>query len=162
MTERERELGVFTPGKSIVRSLWSGPKYNVYLLVWCGSLQFSQQSQNLTTNPHVCKDRWTIGQKGPGRGKALIKKREGGSAGESKQLWISIVIGLLICGPVKLILPYLYTECVKCISIFMCVFQHRPTIRFMWASVQIFNIHPVSSLLNVEPRRLSPDGPTSC
>ena len=44
-------------------------KYNVYFSVWCGSpftLQFSQQSHHLSTNPRVCKYRSIIEQKGLG------------------------------------------------------------------------------------------------
>jgi hypothetical protein len=48
-------------------------------------MQFSQQSKNLTTNPHVCKDRSIIGQKCLGRGKALNYKKGRESAGEGEQ-----------------------------------------------------------------------------
>ena len=76
----------------LVRSLWSGPKYNVYffgLVRFLFTFQFSQQSQNLSTNPHVCKDHYIIGQKGLGRCKEKIGRE---SASESKQSWISSVM----------------------------------------------------------------------
>ena len=46
---------------------------NVYFLVWYRSFSHCNflKSHNLSTNPHVCKDRSIIGQKGMGRGKAV-------------------------------------------------------------------------------------------
>ena len=87
--------GVFTPGKSfsslsVVRTKIQCLSFGLVRFLF--TLQFSQQSQNLTTNPHVCKDHSIIGQKGLGRGKEFNKKKGAESAGESNQSWISSVI----------------------------------------------------------------------
>lgn len=47
----------------LVYSLWSGLKYNVSFLLWCGSLSHCHFPNNPRINPHACKDRSIIEQK---------------------------------------------------------------------------------------------------
>ena len=87
------------------------------------TLQFSQQSQNLTTSPTSAKiNHWTKRS-----GAVLYKKKEikkrGGKAPVNVNNHGYPALYTLICEPVKL-LPHPDAECVKCMSIFMCVFQH--------------------------------------
>ena len=88
------------------------------------TLQFSQQCQNLSTNLHVWKERSIIGQKGLGRGKALKEKKKEEKVpvkvnNHGYPAWYT-----LICGPVQRLFPHPDSECVKCISICMYIFQH--------------------------------------
>ena len=114
---------VFFKGSLLVRSLWSGPKYNVYFLIWCGcfrhcnfrnSPRICQQTHPMCATPCVQRslNHWTKRSgavesvKEKKRGKVLVKVNHRYPAWKT-----------LICGPVELLLPHPDAECVKCIGI---------------------------------------------
>lgn len=66
--------GVLTKGKTFSLAFFGPDKNTVSLfslVQFSFTLQFSQKSTDLTTNPHVCKDRSIIGQNGLGRGNTI-------------------------------------------------------------------------------------------
>lgn len=152
-------MGVFTPGKSFSSLSLVRTKIQCIffgLVRFLFTLQFSQESQDLTTNPHVCKDRanhWT--------------KRSG--AGQHGKLRKSNNHGSPAC-------------CIRCahVCLFVC-FSHKHkrlrviwSIRSFWCNVDFMRrclpfgdnedvwqeASPHCSTLNHDS--CSPDGPTTC
>ena len=107
--------GVFTPGKSFSwLSFRSGPKYNVYYLVWCGSFSHCnfRNSPWIWQQTHMCAKNVQSLDKKVWGGEAPVKVINHGYPA-----WYT-----LICRPVGFLLPNPDAECVNA-SAFLCVFS---------------------------------------